>query len=654
MLPGIIPSMVVGTSFPRVVDQATTVITTPSTTHTLNLPASTRPGDLLLAFLGHIGVSTIAGWSPLDTSSTQFRIATGSDPNTLTVPAASMLHAVVYRIIHHGGDPYSESVTPPADTIQDPPPVMTPWPQTNCLWFASTTFNSGTVTIDTIPTNYTDFTFMQPPAGANAAVGVCRRTLNALSENPSHFVTSSSVGTRTRTTAVPGRPLGARVFRTRSIRFNPNDPNYMTCPITAGTSRRKGAYSVWIKRSTFNTTQYVMEAYADPNNRTAFQINTDNTISFVNFTGGVLNAHATSIATFTNPAAWTHFVWQWDTTVGNNNLSLTINGVNSPLTFTTTLAQNTDLWFGTAGVTLQSGRYGGSPGYAFAGYKFDEYLTDGQAFAPFGQFNVSTGIWEPAKYTGSFGAGGGHWDFSNNSSVVTVGLDSSGTNNHFTLSSGFILGGRDIDSFVDTPVLVDTNINTNFGNGNELRSNYSTYNSLDATTYMGVNEGALVGWGGNAALWSSVRATRYVNSGKWYWEVQPSNLVVGTNNICIGILGPATMLAGSGEASIYVGMQNDGYSWVSDGNKYNGGVSVAYSPSYLSDSSVGVALDLDAGTLTFYNNGVSKGVAYSGLVGSFAPAVSAVNGTYVFMNFGQKRFTYPAPPNFKLFCASYP
>jgi hypothetical protein len=63
-----------------------------------------------------------------------------------------------------------------------------------------------------------------------------------------------------------------------------------------------------------------------------------------------------------------------------------------------------------------------------------------------------------------------------------------------------------------------------------------------------------------------------------------------------------------------------------------------------------VALDLDAGTLVFYKNGVSQGTAFSSLSGTFLPAISmyvSSGSMTTDLNFGQKAFTYTPPSGFK-------
>jgi hypothetical protein len=65
---------------------------------------------------------------------------------------------------------------------------------------------------------------------------------------------------------------------------------------------------------------------------------------------------------------------------------------------------------------------------------------------------------------------------------------------------------------------------------------------------------------------------------------------------------------------------------------------------------VGIAFDADAGTLTFYKNGVSQGQAYSGITGQgpYYPAVSCYASTS-YNNFGTVSFKYPVPAGHKPF-----
>ena len=73
---------------------------------------------------------------------------------------------------------------------------------------------------------------------------------------------------------------------------------------------------------------------------------------------------------------------------------------------------------------------------------------------------------------------------------------------------------------------------------------------------------------------------------------------------------------------------------------------------------IGIALDMDGGSLTFYVNGVSQGVAYGvGITGTMYPAVSIISGGtpgQVTANFGASAFAYPVPSGYTPYDGSAP
>jgi hypothetical protein len=75
---------------------------------------------------------------------------------------------------------------------------------------------------------------------------------------------------------------------------------------------------------------------------------------------------------------------------------------------------------------------------------------------------------------------------------------------------------------------------------------------------------------------------------------------------------------------------------------------VAYGATWNTTNIIGVALDLDAGTLVFYKDNVSQGTAYTSLSGTFTPIFGFQGGTTVtgVGNFGQRPFTYTPPTGF--------
>ena len=172
-------------------------------------------------------------------------------------------------------------------------------------------------------------------------------------------------------------------------------------------------------------------------------------------------------------------------------------------------------------------------------------------------------------------------------------------------------------------------------------ANYCVLNPLitDFTNGSGpvvVQNGNLQLYRAAATGWGMCGSTFGVSSGKWYWEATANNP---------GVLGihktqPTTYFA-------IVGYNEpNGYGYSSDGNKLNNNTGTAYGATYTTGDVIGMALDMDAGTLTFYKNNTSQGVAFSGLSGTFMPAFSCAGVAYWDANFGQQPFIYTAPSGF--------
>jgi hypothetical protein len=197
-----------------------------------------------------------------------------------------------------------------------------------------------------------------------------------------------------------------------------------------------------------------------------------------------------------------------------------------------------------------------------------------------------------------------------------------------------VTAGADNDSLVDTP----TSYGTDTGAGGEVRGNYATLNPLDQA---GSLSNGNLEISTTSASWTQARGTLGVSSGKWYWE---TTLVSGTNYM--------TGISKSTGGSTYPGANADGWGYAS-GTLYNNNSGSSYGASYTSPDVIGIALDLDAGTLTFYKNGASQTQAASGLTGTWFPcvAVYASSGTTKWaFNAGQRPFEYTAPSGFKALC----
>jgi hypothetical protein len=130
-------------------------------------------------------------------------------------------------------------------------------------------------------------------------------------------------------------------------------------------------------------------------------------------------------------------------------------------------------------------------------------------------------------------------------------------------------------------------------------------------------------------------------SGKWYWEC------VNTGGSVFPMFGIARISLAS---STLFWQSSLGYAYYYDGLKYNAATPSSYGASFTTNDIIGVAFDADAGTLTFYKNNVSQGVAFTGLTqGDYCPAIGQGSGVLVIndINFGQRPFAYTPPTGFK-------
>ena len=172
----------------------------------------------------------------------------------------------------------------------------------------------------------------------------------------------------------------------------------------------------------------------------------------------------------------------------------------------------------------------------------------------------------------------------------------------------------------------------------------TTWNPLDKGASCTLSAGNLAADTNNTG---SVRSVFGASSGKWYWEI--TNGATGQTHSMTGV-GLSTALVTSG-TNAYPGVDANGYGlYAADGSKYSNGTAVGTNEANWDSTGdvVGVALNMDAGTLTFYVNGVTTGVAFTGLSGTFFAMFGGGAGSYssATANFGATAFSYTPPPGF--------
>jgi len=208
--------------------------------------------------------------------------------------------------------------------------------------------------------------------------------------------------------------------------------------------------------------------------------------------------------------------------------------------------------------------------------------------------------------------------------------DHSGQDNHYQA-----------DNLTVNDVMLDTPTN-NYCILNSVQTSGSTFTQGNLKVTTGTNSGSAV-----------VGTMSTPSSGKWYWETKPTGMTAGLG-VGIGKRGSYYSRNATGVLD-WPFDSTDTWCWYaySNGSLKRDYVNGSYSTSsaYFSvNDVVGVALDLDAGTLTMYKNGSSQFQLASGLSGQFQPlwGDGSYNHTSAFeVNFGQKPFAHTPPSGFK-------
>jgi hypothetical protein len=428
----------------------------------------------------------------------------------------------------------------------------------------------------------------------------------------------------------------------RSVRLRSSAQGYFSKTLTTPTNNKKWTYSVWMKRGSLSANRTIMSSNVDGAEYWDMRFNTSDQILIQNRVGSSNLLFANTTAVYRDPSAWYHIVFVFDSdnaTDENRNL-LYVNGVNVSLSANSG-SGNASAW-NTSGVQHNIGvsrtlTTGGGIWAEFDGYETEVNFIDGQALTPssFGETDVLTGVWKPKKYTGTYGTNGFYLNFSDNSAAnaEAIGKDYSGNGNNWTPNNISVTAGVTYDSMLDVPTL--------WADGGNGRGNYWTFNPLIPVAGATYSNGNLqyTNSGNNKSGFSSPLP----NTGKWYWE--------GT-----------WITSGSGSSPI-IGLAQAGFEntqgatgelgYRANGNKFDqAATETAYGSTWTTGDVIGVAVDMDAGTIAFYKNGTSQGTAFTTVLTALTQPVSPVfrvnvAGDVFAFNFGQRPFAYTPPTGFK-------
>jgi hypothetical protein len=261
----------------------------------------------------------------------------------------------------------------------------------------------------------------------------------------------------------------------RSVRLRSSASAYLNRTQSTPTSSQKATWSFWYKRGKTNTLYDTLYAGSTGSAATGdlFGIINNSGGQFRMFFKGGTDGDLITTQLFRDFSAWYHIVLAVDTTqaTASNRLKLYVNGVQVTAFATASypsLNYNMTQFFANG----NANRIGYNPDTSeyLDGYLTEYYGIDGQALTPssFGTFNATTGVWQPIKYTGTYGTNGFYLKFADNSTAAALGTDSSGNGNTWTVNNISVTAGVTYDSMTDVPTLTSA-----------TAANYAVLNPLD-------------------------------------------------------------------------------------------------------------------------------------------------------------------------------
>jgi hypothetical protein len=417
----------------------------------------------------------------------------------------------------------------------------------------------------------------------------------------------------------------------RSLRFSAARQTYLSRTPTVVGNRRTWTWSGWVKRGQLGTTNIILSADVGSTEDTLL-FSTNNTLFLYPSSNNNYGYITTNV--FRDVSAWYHIVLSVNTTLatGTDRVKIYVNGIQQSLTPSPAVVIQDYDWGVNNTVQQLIGLVANGATY-FDGYMAEVNFIDGQALTPtsFGELDVNTGVWIPKAYSGTYGTNGFRLKFSD---LTQLGEDFSGNLNNWTPTNFTTTPGANYDLINDTPINADDTI-----------GNYATLNPLRGVTSLGVFSNGNLQVNGVQGSINCIGTGTIAFVGKMYCEITIVTAGNDTTGVGIGLI-PIT----SNQTNIISGMTTGIY-YLINGNKRITGVNSSYGLSYTSGDIIGITVDTNAETVTFYKNNSSQGeilgtgiistgvLLYIGFQDSGNPVISS--------NFGQRPFVYTPPTGFK-------
>jgi len=343
---------------------------------------------------------------------------------------------------------------------------------------------------------------------------------------------------------------------------------------TNGTNNKKGTFSFWMKRTGLTEVNLGMSVAGAAGGTAGLYIPSSNKLyMYLAYDGSGWQGEFITNRLFRDTNAYYHIVLTWDTTqaTSSDRLKLYVNGVQETSFQSISYPpQDNVTTFGTA--RAHTINYWNNGAY-FDGVMSHFHYTDGYSYdaSAFGQFDAN-GVWTIKTDVSVTYGTNGFFILKDGNSVT----DQSGNSNNWTVASGTLTNTEDNPSNV-----------------------FCTMNPLDKSSSLTLSNGNTTTISSSAS-WMPCKATIGMlgQSGKFYWE---GKCLSGTNHY-FGVYDASGTVRGSVQSDMdsnrFVYVYNGGFERTITGQSSLSGYAT-----FGNGDVIGVALDKENGTITFYKNG---------------------------------------------------
>jgi len=447
----------------------------------------------------------------------------------------------------------------------------------------------------------------------------------------------------------------------QSLRFRGSASAYLNrTSVASPTNNKIFTISAWVKRGAINDSNFntLFGGYSTQGDTFGFGSVTNNGGDSIQIRDSVVGGYnILTTPVYRDPSAWYHLVVAIDTTqaTASNRVLIYVNGTKvTSFSSSSYPSQNYVFEWNAGSTNSVIGRRSSSSGiWYFDGYLAEVNFIDGQALSPssFGTTNATTGVWQPARYTGSYGTNGFYLTFGNKTSTTTLGNDTSGNGNNWTTNNISLTAGSTYDSMLDSP--------TNYDDGGNGVGNYAVLNPLDKSSYITNSDGNLAISTSYSGAHNLIRSTISLpSSGKFYAEMTFGNTMTGNPAAAFALIaanaGVNTHPASAGNYSVYGSSTTQLYSGGTGGASVTGMTTGQVWQFAVNVDGGNAWIGLNNAWYNVYTSGATTGNPSTGTNptfsgGSFAGMFFGADlvNTSAIINLGQRPFSYTPPSGFK-------